>query len=44
VVNLLYGHRSVRPELTEGELADVHDITAAAAAAYVRLIETQKGK
>jgi hypothetical protein len=43
-VNFLYGHRAARPELTEGELADVHDVTAAAAAAYVRLIAMQKGR
>jgi hypothetical protein len=44
VVNLLYGHRSTRPELTQGELADVRDVTRAAADAYVRLIAMQKGK
>jgi hypothetical protein len=44
VVNLLYGHRAARPELTDGEVADVHDVTAAAAAAYVRLIAMQKGR
>jgi hypothetical protein len=42
VVNLLYGHRAVRPELTDGEVADVRDGTAAAAAAYVRLIASKK--
>lgn len=44
VVNLLYGHRSVRPELTDGELADVKDVTRAAAEAYVRLIALSKGR
>ena len=44
VVNILYGHRASRPELTDGEVADVRDVTAAAAAAYVRLIAMQKGK
>jgi hypothetical protein len=44
VVNLLYGHRASRPELTDGEVTDVRDVTRAAAAAYVRLIAMQKGK
>jgi len=44
VVNLLYGHRAQRPELTDGEVADVRDVTAAAAAAYVRLIAMSKGR
>jgi len=44
VVNLLYGHRSIRPELTDGELADVKDVTRAAAEAYVRLIALSKGR
>jgi hypothetical protein len=44
VVNLLYGHRSSRPELTDGELTDVRDVIRAAADAYVRLIAIQKGK
>ena len=44
VVNLLYGHRAARPELTDGEVADVRDVTAAAASAYVRLIATKKGQ
>jgi hypothetical protein len=44
VVNLLYGHRASRPELTEGEVADVRDVTRAAAETYVRLIAMQKGR
>jgi len=44
VVNLLYGHRATRPELTTGELADIRDVTRAAAETYVRLIAMQKGK
>lgn len=44
VVNLLYGHRAARPELTDGEVEDVRDVTRAAAAAYLRLIAVQKQK
>ncbi len=44
VVNLLYGHRQIRPELTDGELQDVRDVIHAAAQAYVRLIAIAKDK
>lgn len=44
VVNLLYGHRAARPELTDGEVADVRDVIKAAAETYVRLIAKSKGR
>jgi len=44
VVNLLYGHRGARPELTEGEVKDVRDVIRAAADSYVRLIAKSKGR
>lgn len=42
VVNFLYGHRSQREELTEGELADLRSVCQAASDAYVRLIAASK--
>ncbi len=44
VVNLLYGHRSTRPELDDAEVAGLRRVSAAAAEAYVRLIAKSKGK
>lgn len=43
-VNLLYGHRAARDELTDDELAGLGEVRAAAAAAYVRLIASAKGR
>lgn len=42
VVNVLYGHRSGRDELSAEALADLHEVCQAASHAYVRLIAASK--
>jgi hypothetical protein len=42
VVNILYGHRSGREELSEEALADLRRVGQAASSAYVRLIAAKK--
>jgi Xaa-Pro aminopeptidase len=39
---MLYGHRRIRAELTDAEIADVRRVCRAAAEAYARLIAVSK--
>ena len=44
VVNIVYGHRTERPPLSEEELADVRRVCRVAAESYARLIAASKQK